>query len=81
MNTFVASLVLAASLSQAQTISMKDSEPSIAQITKAQKTTEDPLSPVSNVKGLAFQRFYQVWLENIVSYLQGWLHSWIPLHR
>lgn len=67
MNTFVASLVLAASLAQAQTISIKDSEPSIAQITKAQKTSEDPLSPVSNVKGLAFQRFYQVWLENIVS--------------
>ncbi|PLB41959.1 acid phosphatase PHOa [Aspergillus candidus] len=65
MNTFVASLVLAASLAQAQVISVKDSEPSIAQITKAQKTTEDPLSPVSNVEGDAFHRFYQIWLENI----------------
>lgn len=40
--------------------------PSIEEIQAAAATTR-PLSPVSNVKGLAFDRFIQVWLENIVS--------------
>ncbi|KAL2001672.1 hypothetical protein VTN02DRAFT_1425 [Thermoascus thermophilus] len=38
--------------------------PSIEEIRAAAATTR-PLSPVSNVKGLAFDRFIQVWLENI----------------
>lgn len=41
------------------------SEPSLSQVKKTQATTL-PESPTSNVKGLAFDRFYQVWLENIV---------------
>ena len=42
------------------------SEPPLSAIQAAQATTV-PLSPVSNVKGVAFQHFYQVWLENTVS--------------
>lgn len=41
------------------------SEPALSQIKAAQATTL-PESPVSNVKGVAFDRFYQVWLENVV---------------
>lgn len=41
------------------------SEPSLSQIRAAAATTL-PESPVSNVKGVAFDRFYQVWLENTV---------------
>jgi acid phosphatase len=29
--------------------------------------TQSALAPVTNVKGAAFDRFYQVWLENTVS--------------
>ena len=42
------------------------SEEPLAQIKKAQATTL-PEVTTSNIKGLAFDRFYQVWLENIVS--------------
>jgi hypothetical protein len=42
------------------------SEPPLSAIQAAQATTV-PLSPKSNVKGVAFQHFYQVWLENTVS--------------
>ncbi|KAK6380610.1 hypothetical protein LTS17_004810 [Exophiala oligosperma] len=38
-------------------------EPSAAAIHSAAATVK-PLSPKSNVKGLAFDRFYQVWMEN-----------------
>ncbi|KAK5069438.1 hypothetical protein LTR70_010731 [Exophiala xenobiotica] len=38
-------------------------EPSLTQIEKAAATALS-LSPVSNVKGAAFDRFYQIWLEN-----------------
>jgi hypothetical protein len=41
----------------------KTIEPSLSAIVAAQATTV-PLSPVSNVKGAAFDRFVQVWLEN-----------------
>lgn len=34
---------------------------------KAAAATTLPESPTSNVKGLAFDRFYQIWIENIVS--------------
>jgi len=37
--------------------------PSLSAIESA-AATASPLSPVSNVKGIAFDRFYQVWLEN-----------------
>jgi len=57
-------LLAAAVLARAQVATT--SEPAFAQITAVAATTR-PESPISNVKGLAFDRFYQVWLENIVS--------------
>ncbi|KIX04863.1 uncharacterized protein Z518_05734 [Rhinocladiella mackenziei CBS 650.93] len=39
-------------------------EPSLTQIEET-AATATPISPVSHVKGLAFNRFYQIWLENI----------------
>lgn len=41
------------------------SEPALEQIHAAAATTKPELT-TSSVKGLAFDRFYQVWLENIV---------------
>jgi acid phosphatase len=41
----------------------KTVEPSLSSIVATAATTV-PLSPVSNVKGAAFDRFFQVWLEN-----------------
>lgn len=41
------------------------SEPELSDIKKAQATTL-PKVTTSNVKGLVFDRFFQVWLENIV---------------
>lgn len=41
-------------------------EPSLSEISASQATVE-PYSPVSNVTGLAFDRIFQVWFENIVS--------------
>lgn len=41
-------------------------EPTLPEIEAAASTTL-PLSPKSDVRGVAFQRFYQVWLENVVS--------------
>jgi acid phosphatase len=58
-----ASLLAAAVLARAEIATT--SEPALAQITAAAATTK-PESPTSDVKGLAFDRFYQVWLENIV---------------
>ncbi|CAG8043164.1 unnamed protein product [Penicillium olsonii] len=40
------------------------SEPALAQISEAAATTKPEIT-TSGVKGLAFDRFYQVWLENI----------------
>lgn len=40
--------------------------PSRAEIEAAQATVL-PYSPVSNVKGLSFNRFVNIWLENTVS--------------
>lgn len=45
-------------------------DPSRAEIAKSQATVE-PYSPVSNVEGLAFKRFVNIWLENTVSFLSG----------
>lgn len=39
--------------------------PSQAEIDAARATVQ-PFSPVSNVKGLAFDRFAQIWIENTV---------------
>jgi hypothetical protein len=41
-------------------------EPTLTQILATQATAP-ALSPVSNVKGVAFDRFIQIWLENTVS--------------
>lgn len=41
------------------------SEPELSDIKRAQATTL-PEVTTSNVKGLVFDRFFQVWLENIV---------------
>lgn len=38
-------------------------EPSLSAIKAAQATVQ-PLSPTSNVKGVAFDRIFQIWLEN-----------------
>lgn len=40
-------------------------EPALAVIEQAQATTV-PETWTSNVKGKAFDRFYQIWLENVV---------------
>lgn len=61
MKSFVTAF-LAASLAYARTETEKN--PSQPEIEAAAASTE-PYSPVSNVKGLAFDRFFQVWLENI----------------
>jgi acid phosphatase len=62
MHSFVAGMLAAASMAVAQTI--QTSEPTLPEI---QAATTLPLSPTSNVKGVAFDRFIQVWLENTVS--------------
>ena len=51
------------SLAAAQTSS--EQNPSLEEIQAAQATVL-PHSPVSNVKGLAFNRFVNIWLENTV---------------
>lgn len=64
MKAAIATLLASAILARAHLVST--SEPPMAQITAAAATTK-PESSTSDVKGLAFDRFYQVWLENIVS--------------
>lgn len=61
MKAATATLLAAASLTGAQLATI--SEPSISEINQAAATTL-PESPTSDVKGVAFDRFYQVWLEN-----------------
>ena len=63
ISPIVLSLLACAS---AQTI--QGTEPSLQDIRDAIAAVE-PSSPVSNVRGLAFDRFYQIWLENIVRLL------------
>lgn len=63
MKSFVATLLATASLAYAQTAT--EQEPSLSAIESAAASTQ-PYSPVSNVEGVAFNRFFQVWLENIV---------------
>lgn len=62
----LAAFVGALSLASATTIPASASMPSLAEIEKAAATVV-PYSPVSNVKGLAFDRFHQIWFENQVS--------------
>ena len=53
------------SVAVAQSGSAQD--PSKAEIAKSRASVE-PYSPVSNVEGLAFNRFVNIWLENTVSF-------------
>lgn len=63
-------LVLLATAGAAVAQLATTSEPSLSQIEQAAATVM-PTSPTSNVAGKAFDRFYQVWLENIVSKSMG----------
>lgn len=63
-------LIAAATLASAETITT--TQPSPEEIEKA-RATAVPLSPTSHVKGLAFDRFIQIWLENTVSVFDGQL--------
>ena len=63
MKAVLAVLMGAAALATAQTATT--SEPAVADIHAAAATTK-PEVTTSDVKGFAFDRFYQVWLENIV---------------
>ena len=60
----VATLFALAGLAAGATITT--TEPPLAAIQRAQATTL-PQTWSSNVTGKAFGRFYQVWLENVVS--------------
>lgn len=63
MQSSIALMLGVASVAFAQTATT--SEPSLPDIEAAQATTK-PSSPTSNVPGLAFDRYIQVWLENTV---------------
>jgi acid phosphatase len=60
----IAAVLVAAGLASAATTNV--SEPSLTEIEQAAATTK-PYSPVSDVKGLAFDRIVDIWLENVVS--------------
>lgn len=62
LSAFVGALALAS----AKTIPPSDQNPSASEIESARASVL-PYSPVSNVKGLAFNRFAQIWIENTVS--------------
>jgi acid phosphatase len=70
MQSSLTFILVALSTTVAQTITT--TEPALADIEAAAATTL-PYSPVSNVKGVAFDRFIQVWLENTVSGSHIWL--------
>lgn len=59
----VAALLAIATLGNAATITT--TEPALAAIEQAQATTV-PQTWTSNVTGKVFDRFYQIWLENVV---------------
>jgi len=56
-------IAVATAASSASEPAQSTIEPPVSQILATQ-ATQAALSPVSNVQGKAFQRFYQVWLEN-----------------
>ncbi|KAJ5946149.1 hypothetical protein N7454_002988 [Penicillium verhagenii] len=59
LSAFIGTLSLASAL----TIPAADDVPTLAEV-EAAAATVIPLSPVSNVKGLAFDKFHQIWFEN-----------------
>lgn len=58
-------MMASCSLVAAQTTT--EQYPSAAEIAAAQASVQ-PYSPVSNVPGKVFNRFVDIWLENVVSY-------------
>ncbi len=58
-------LASSATTSYASRLPLSTIEPSLTQIVAAE-ATQTVLSPVSNVKGVAFDRIVQIWLENTV---------------
>jgi acid phosphatase len=61
------SLLLIARLVVADSTTSEPPESTInpaASVISAAASTATPISPTSNVRGLAFDRFYQIWLEN-----------------
>jgi acid phosphatase len=62
----LAAFIGSMSLASAATIPASDDMPSLAEIEAAAATVK-PYSPVSNVKGLVFDNFHQIWFENQVS--------------
>jgi acid phosphatase len=63
-------LVLAAERPSVSTI-----QPSVVDILASQATAI-AISPTSNVKGVAFDRIIQIWLENTVSASFYWAHAY-----
>ncbi|KAF7159427.1 hypothetical protein CNMCM6106_006700 [Aspergillus hiratsukae] len=61
MSSLAATVLALVGVTAAATITT--SEPALAAIQAAQATTL-PSSPTSDVQGVAFNRFYQIWLEN-----------------
>lgn len=61
-------MMASCSLVAAQTTT--EQYPSPAEIAAAQASVQ-PYSPVSNVPGKVFNRFVDIWLENVVSYMLG----------
>lgn len=59
-------LAMAASFTLAAAQTTTDEYPSAAEIAAARASVE-PYSPTSNVKGKAFNRFFDIWFENTVS--------------
>jgi acid phosphatase len=58
-------VVFAATTSYASRPTFSTIQPALSSIRAAQATAT-PLSPVSNVKGIAFDRIIHIWLENTV---------------
>lgn len=76
MKSSIALFLASASLVYSQTSNV--TEPSLSDIRAAAVSTK-PSSPVSNVPGLSFDRFFQVWLENIVRFKSIALNSLVVL--
>lgn len=57
--------LVAASIALSTALTTTGQAPSQAEIDAARASVL-PYSPVSNVKGLAFNRFVQIWIENTV---------------
>ncbi len=66
-------VVMAASTTYASRAPQSTIEPTLTQIL-ATEATAPALSPVSNVKGVAFDRIVQIWLENTVRFDIQWFH-------